>query len=123
MITGFVTADIEAVVTLRVEGSNGREFLTDAVIDTGFNGFLTLPLSVIFDLELPFAGVTIAELGDGSLMQADTFRALALWGGDELEVRVLEAEGGVLLGMSLLRGHRLTMDVKDGGAVTIEPLR
>lgn len=123
MITGAVTAKIEAVVTLRVRGPHGREFMTDVVIDTGFNGFLTLPTAVIVDLGLPFAGAAIAQLGDGSLVRTDAFKALTLWDGNELEARVLEAEGGVLLGMSLLHGHRLTMEVEDGGAVTIEPLR
>jgi len=44
-------------------------------------------------------------------------------GKEELcEVLVLAAEGGVLLGMALLAGSRVTLDVEDDGAVTIEAL-
>ena len=123
MISGIVTAEIEAVVALRVRGPRNREFTTEVVIDTGFIGFLTFPSNVIADLELPFAGVTIAQLGDGSMVRTNTFKVWILWDGNELEARVLEADGGVLLGMSLLYGQRLTMDILEGGAVTITPLR
>ena len=123
MISGIVTAEIEAVVALRVRGPRNREFTTEVVIDTGFNGFLTLPANVIVDLELSFAGITIAELGDGSLVRTSAFKVWISWDGNEVEARALEAEGGVLLGMSLLHGHRFTMDVLEGGAVTITPLR
>jgi hypothetical protein len=35
---------------------------------------------------------------------------------------VLEADGGPLVGMALLRGSRMTMDIEVGGTVMIEPL-
>ena len=35
---------------------------------------------------------------------------------------VLAADGTPLIGMSLLRGTRVTVEVEDGGLVTIEPL-
>jgi len=36
---------------------------------------------------------------------------------------VLDADGGPLVGRSLLRGSRTRLDVEDGGPVSIEPLR
>ena len=52
MMTGQVNAYREAVVSLVVRGpaNVGREI--DAVVDTGFNGFLTLPASLIHELGL-----------------------------------------------------------------------
>ena len=70
---GSVSADREAVLPLRVRGSDGREELVNAVIDTGFNGFLTLPPSLISDLDLPFIGITQATLGDGSTVRLDVY--------------------------------------------------
>ena len=35
---------------------------------------------------------------------------------------LLDADGGPLVGMSLLYGSRVTLDVVDGGPITIEPL-
>ncbi|MBT9161314.1 MAG: hypothetical protein AAGB97_09515 [Dehalococcoidia bacterium] len=40
MITGKVTANREAVIELEVVGSNQRKEKVEAVIDTGFNGYL-----------------------------------------------------------------------------------
>jgi predicted aspartyl protease len=47
MITGRVTALREATVDLTVTGPNQRRQGMDAVLDTGFNGFLTRPNDVV----------------------------------------------------------------------------
>lgn len=101
----------------------GQEVQLDAVIDTGFTGFLTLPAQLIADLELPFTAVTRAELGDGSGVDMDVFEGVVRWDNQEQDIVILAAEGGVLVGMSMLSGYRLTLDVEDGGAVLIEALR
>ncbi len=53
----------------------------------------------------------------------DVFEASVLWDERERKVLILSAEGAALLGMSMLVGHRMMLDVMDGGAVTIETLR
>lgn len=122
MMTGQVTPNREAVIRVLVRGPRGQEAQVEAVIDTGFNGFLTLPAQLIADLALPFAGTTRAALGDGSEVQMDVFEATVLWDNQERGVVVLAAEGGTLVGMSMLSGYRVTLDVKDGGTVIIEAL-
>ena len=42
MIEGAVNAAYEAVVALRLQGPDGRTRDIDAVLDTGYSGFLTL---------------------------------------------------------------------------------
>ena len=121
-MTGQVTPSREAVIRVLVRGPRGQEAQVEAVIDTGFNGFLTLPAQLIDDLALPFAGTTRAALGDGSEVQMDVFEATVLWDNQERGVVVLAAEGGALVGMSMLSGYRITLDVKDGGTVIIEVL-
>jgi clan AA aspartic protease len=122
MITGLVTSNREAVICVLVRGPQGKGTQIEAIIDTGFNGFLTLPPQFIADLALPFAGTTRAALGDGSEVQMDVFEATVLWDNQERSVVSLGAEGGALLGMSMLSGYRITLDVKDGGTVIIEVL-
>jgi predicted aspartyl protease len=56
MITGIITAAREAVIRMVVRGPSGHEVTVDAVIDTGFTGWLTLPPALIGTLGLPFAG-------------------------------------------------------------------
>ena len=41
MITGVVSAAREARIPIRVRGPTGQEQDIDAVIDTGYNGWLT----------------------------------------------------------------------------------
>lgn len=46
MITGVVTDDRQAVVHLTVRGPAGQEQEIEAIIDTGFDGSLSLPSSM-----------------------------------------------------------------------------
>ena len=48
--------------------------------------------------------------------------AVIRWEGAPRDVLVLESEGGTLVGMALLDGHRFIMDVEEGGVVSIESL-
>jgi predicted aspartyl protease len=61
-------------------------------------------------------------LGDGTRVALNKYEAAVLWDGRERDILVLEAEGGPLVGMSLLAGHCLVVDVVDGGLVNIEAL-
>ena len=43
MMTGMITAHREAALSVIVRGLHGQEEHVEAVIDTGFNGFMVLP--------------------------------------------------------------------------------
>jgi clan AA aspartic protease len=121
MITGRVTALREATVDLTVTGPTQRRQVIEAVLDTGFNGFLTLPNHVVRALGLPFVGNRRATLGDGSVVALDLYLATVFWHEQEREVLVLQADGGALVGMALLYGNRVVLHVIDDGEVLIEP--
>lgn len=121
MITGRVTALREATIGLTVTGSNQRQQVLEAVLDTGFNGFLTLPNHVVRALGLPFVGNRRVTLGDGSIVALDLYLATVFWHEQEREVLVLQADGGPLVGMALLSGNRVILHVIDDGEVLIEP--
>jgi len=122
MIRGRVTADREALLRLAVKGEESDTQEIEGVIDTGFNGFLTLPGSAIHALELRFVGHRRVTLADGNVTTLDAHMASILWGGQTRDVLVLKAEGVPLIGMALLNGHRLMVDVVPDGPVVIEPL-
>ncbi len=47
MIQGIVDQNCEAMIRLVVGDTRDRRIVIDALIDTGFTGFLTLPKSTI----------------------------------------------------------------------------
>jgi clan AA aspartic protease len=120
-MTGEVTPDREAVVRVRILGTGGSIELR-AAVDTGFNGYLTLPQATVTSLGLRSAGSRRASLADDRELYLPAYLAEVEWNRGTREVVCLATEGGVLIGMSMLYGQRLTIDVVDGGPVKIEPL-
>ena len=55
MIQGEVNAAYEAVVILPLQDPEGRTRDIEAVVDTGYSGFLTLPPGLVDELGLSFA--------------------------------------------------------------------
>ena len=121
MMEGEVTAQREAVVSLKLHGKNGLEIIINAVIDTGFTDNLTLPSSIINECGYPFVMTGDAQLADGGIIEFNIHRATILWNGELRKVLVHAAECTSLLGMSLLYGSLVTLHVVDGGQVTIQP--
>jgi clan AA aspartic protease len=122
MLTGRINSNNEAVLQIAVLGAEGQMIQVEAAIDTGFNGFLTLPKTVIEKLDLSFIGPTRAALGDGNEVDLELFLGVVQWEEGPRDVLVLETEGGTLIGMALLSGHRVIMDVEEGGLISIESL-
>jgi predicted aspartyl protease len=52
----------------------------------------------------------------------DVFEATVVWDNHVRLVTVLAAQGGALIGMSMLFGYRLLLEGADGGTVQIEAL-
>ena len=121
MMTGKVTGNLDAVIEMEVVGSDQREKI-EAVIDTGFYGFLVLPSDLISRLTLQRIGNQPAFLGDGNEVDFDIYLATVLWDGEKREVTALESDAGPLVGMSLLYGSRVILDVINDGDVSINAL-
>ena len=119
MIEGVVNAAYEAVVTLPLRGPDGQSREIGAVIDTGYNGFLTLPTAVTEELGLAFGGIGRAILADGSVAAFDIYDVTVMWDGIARCVSANAADSTPLVGMSLLYGHDLSIQVWDSGRVLI----
>ena len=123
MIVGIVTIDLEAVVRLTVRGSSGQRRTTSAVIDTGYNGSLSLPPALIRSLGLRWRRRGRALLADGSETLINICEATVIWQGHRLRIPVDEADTDPLVGMALLNGNELNLQIRPGGKVAIKPLR
>ena len=66
MISGTVDANWEAILPLMVLDASGQAHQVDAMIDTGFNGYLTLPLASVAAWGLPWLFQEHAWLADGT---------------------------------------------------------
>jgi clan AA aspartic protease len=122
MIAGVVTANREAVVRLAVRGPAGQEQEIEAVVDTGFDGWFSLPPALIAWLELPWRRRGRALLADGSECVFDIHEGMVLWDGSLRRIAVDEASTAPLVGMALLEGYELNVEVRNGGRITIEAL-
>jgi clan AA aspartic protease len=121
MITGVVQAR-EGCVRLKVRGPRRQEREIEAVIDTGYSASLTLPPSLVASLGLNWKSFGRGILADGSQCLFDVFIAKIVWDGKERRVLVEEADTDPLVGMALLRGYELTMQVRSRGKVAIQRL-
>ena len=120
MIEGVVNTAYEPVITLTVQGPPGRSRVIEAVVDTGFNGFLTLPATLVSELGLPWVSIGRATLADGSEIAYDVYGTTVLWDGQARYVEADAADSTPLVGMLLLDGHDLSVQVRDGGRVVIQ---
>lgn len=118
MITGTVSSN-EARFSLLVSGAGGEEREVEAVIDTGFNGFLTLPPEQVAALALPRLGSGRAILANGSEAVFDIHEVTVRWDGQLITVEADACGACPLVGMALLEGYKLRIEVVDGGRVTI----
>lgn len=123
MMQGVVNLNCEATIPVVVSNENRQTQLIDAVIDTGYTGFLSLPREIIVLLNLPWTGVDRGTLGDGSEATFEVYVAKVIWDGEYRNVPVNEAETDPLIGMSLLYGYDLQIQAVEGGRVRIEALR
>lgn len=121
MIVGAVR-DREARIRLQVRSAGGQLEEIEAVIDTGFTSYLTLPPTLIASLGLRWMSTGRGILGDGSECLFDVFEAIVVWDASERTILVDEADVDPLVGMALLKGCELKVQVRDGGKVTIKPL-
>ena len=121
MIEGVVNAAYEPVITIVVQGQAGRTREIEAVIDTGFTGFLTVPPLLATELGLDFRGTSRATLADGSEVMLPSYGIAVLWDGQPRYVEADAANATPLVGMRMLDRHNLIVEVERGGRVVIEP--
>lgn len=120
MIEGVVNASYEAMVTLLLRGPDGDVRDIEAVIDTGYSGFLTLPPRLVAELGLPFVTSAQAILANGSEETFDVHSVTVLWDSRPVVVDAYASDTTPLVGMRLLDQYDLYVQVKHGGRVRIE---
>src|SRR5262249_31640695 len=93
----------------------------EAVVDTGFNGFLTLRPSIITRLALQWLYRDEGTLADGSVELFDVYAGTILWHGVARTIEIDAVNAESLIGMRLLRQNDVHFEVIEGGKVLIKP--
>lgn len=122
MIRGRVNLYHQALLPIEIRDSNGQVELIEFVLDTGFDGCLTLPSEVIQRLGLEREDMVKVTLAGGEEREWDSWYGRIIWHGRSREILVLESAGECLLGMELLEGSQVTIQVRIDGEVVIEEL-
>lgn len=94
----------------------------ECVVDTGFEGFLTLPPSVIADLGLPYLININANLANNASVETSVHLATIIWNGAERNVAVLAMGRRPLIGTALLEDYHLSIDFCEGGTVLVDEI-
>jgi clan AA aspartic protease len=122
MIAGVVNANLEAIIRVAVRDASRASHDIDALVDTGFNGSLTLPQRLIEALGLQWYTRATITLANGAEEEVDVYAATVIWNGVPRRILVEATDTEPLLGMRLLLRHSLRIEVVDGGNVLIEAM-
>ena len=109
-------------VTLSLPDADGDLVDVEFIVDTGFEGYLTLPVRVLQRLDATSSGTQTSMMADGSFRSAPLYEMTIDWLDATASVEALVLEGNPLLGTALLENCRLTIDAIEGGEVTIEEM-
>ena len=122
MISGRVDENLQAWIPVDILDGRGAFRPIRAVLDTGFTGGLTLPAEAIRSLHMSFAGERPASLANGETVNLACWLGTVLWHGHRRSVLILQTDGYPQLGMSLLHGSRVSLEVSYEGDVAIEEI-
>ena len=90
------------------------------MVDTGFNGWLGLSAETLDELDAWPTNDAFIMLADGTQRTVEQFMVTVVWENNLTVVTALNS-GIDLMGMRMLQGNRLTMDVKQSGSIEISP--
>lgn len=121
MIHGTVVG-LQARINLILCLSQSSNIEIECVVDTGFEGYLTLPSALITELGLPYLARIDANLADNSNVAVNVYSATILWKGTEHDVAVLAMGSRPLIGTALLEDSHLSIDFYDGGTVLVDQI-
>lgn len=112
-ITGLFDENGSPTVEIEVSGPVHAPRKLTAIVDTGFSGFLLIPLLEAFPIGLILSGTTSIELADGSKQNKLTCLGQVHFGGvEKVGLIIIEWENtDILVGMDFLRKFEKTLVV------------
>lgn len=111
MIEGYIASSGAPFLEISMKG-RVDEVTVEGILDTGFDGYLCLPIPIAVSLGLELAKVIRMELADGTILEDElVFAGKVEWGGTTMEVDVLLTRSAdVFIGTSFLKGYFAQLD-------------
>lgn len=119
MILGHVRGYMPRVF-LTLPGMRGP-MSVEFIVDTGFEGDLSLPGSLVAQLNAGYATERFSQMVDGSIIKRRAYLIDLEWGDGTRPMEVLVLENAPLLGAVLMDKSHLDADMRSGGEIVIEP--
>ena len=112
MIHGFVNENDEPIVPITlIFRKKPKHF--QAVLDTGFNGYLSVPQSITHGSGWYFAGYEEYEIATGDRVSERVYLGSIIFGRQRLTTHVVTSHAqDILIGTRLLSTKALTIDFK-----------
>ena len=123
MTTGHIDQHGHPVLPVDLFDRQGRLHRVEAMIDTGFDDFLTLPAHLVQRMGLVWASRMPMQAATSEWAQFDVYAADVLWLGNRLPLRVLQTQSEILVGTRLLWETQLTVQFWEGGSVNVQAHR
>jgi clan AA aspartic protease len=123
MKRGIVNEYLEPRISLTFVSATGSRTEIEMVVDTAFEGFITLPRHILRNLRRLKRGTVRTVLADDSESRADYYVCTVIWNGRKRQIQVLLMDGDPLLGTEMMRNYSLSVDFVPGGTVSIRPIK
>ena len=120
-MTGRVNWQLEAMVNIEIQDSEGNFHTLRCTLDTGFDGDIALPSGSIERLGLVPSDILNVTIANSARVSMAKYNARINWHGQLVDAELLQTNHESVIGMALLQNSTLTLQVWDGGDVLIEP--
>ncbi|WP_348060458.1 hypothetical protein [Dokdonella sp.] len=112
--TGYFDNTGSPCLKFHIQGVHDTKVELDGIVDTGFTGFISMPLVRALPLGLPLYGTSTSTLADGSSCAAITAQARVTVGERGVQIGIVTLHGSssdVLIGMDFLRKFNIALMV------------
>ena len=124
MKIGTIDASGEALVPLTVEGlgSEGTQHDVEALLDTGFDGFLALPPTLIDVLDLEQVSREQYMTASGEIHFTGVYEAVVVFGDRRRVIDEIVEAAEPLMGVGCLWEFKVCLGFREDGDITLEKL-
>lgn len=111
MIQGYVDQYLQAKARISILDKSGKISTLEAVVDTGFSGYLSISAYEIHKIDLIFSHSEKFELGDGRRVKQNVYLGQLIFDNQQFLANVLISKSrDTLIGAAVLENKKLEVD-------------